>query len=162
VPGNKGVPELYLEYLNMDHAIMGMLIPITAIIFGVGIGSLTIWAEHKRKSQLLDQLHRERMLALEKGVEPPAIAPGLVGFLSNKPKVAPRYLWPKAMRNGMWMLLSGLVLYFAIDNAGGEEGSLFALIPAAIGVANLIYAAVLWQQEKDEPPRRPGVDNELL
>ena len=28
---------------------------------GIGIGMLAIWSEHKRKSQLLEQNHRERM-----------------------------------------------------------------------------------------------------
>jgi hypothetical protein len=32
--------------------------------------------------------------------------------------------------------------------AGGREGALFGLIPAAIGVANLVYAAVLWRKEE--------------
>jgi hypothetical protein len=27
-------------------------------------------------------------------------------------------------------------------------------VPAALGLANLIYAAVIWKQEKDEPPAR--------
>jgi hypothetical protein len=137
----------------MDPALLGISIPIVAIIFGVGVFALSIWSEHKRKAQLLEQLHRERMLALEKGVEPPAIAPGLVGFLNNKPIPPARAMWPKAMRNGLMFLLGGVVLFFAINNAGGEEGAMFGLIPAALGVANLVYAAVLWSQEKDEPTR---------
>jgi len=141
----------------MEPALIGVSIPIVAIVFGVGVGALAIWSEHKRKSQLLDQLHRERMLALEKGVEPPAIAPGLVGDLTAKSRPAkpvPRYEWPRAMRNGLAMLLGGVVLYFAVDRAGGEEGAIFMLVLAALGTANLIFAAVLWNQEKDEPPRQ--------
>lgn len=136
----------------MEPALLGISIPIVAIICGVGIGSLSIWSEHKRKAQLLDQLHRERMLALEKGVEPPAIAPGLVGDLTAKSKPVPRFLWPRAMRNGIAMLFSGVVLYFGVDRAGGDEGAIFMLVLAGLGVANLIYAAVVWKQEKDEPP----------
>jgi hypothetical protein len=144
----------------MSPAHIGALIPIVAIVFGIGIGALTVWSEHKRKAQLLDQLHRERMLALEKGVEPPAISPGLVGYLNNHSKKQPRHLWPKAMRNGLAGLFGGVVLYFAVDRAGGEEGALFMLVLAALGVANLIYAAVVWKQEKDEPPApRALMDN---
>jgi len=130
---------------------IAVFIPIVAIVMGIGIGMLSIWSEHKRKAQLLEQLHRERMLALEKGVEPPTITPGLVGFLNSKTQPQPRYLWPRAMRTGLWFLFGGVVLYFAIDEAGGHEGALFAIVLAAIGFANLIYAAVLWQQEKDAP-----------
>jgi hypothetical protein len=140
-----------LEKLIMNPGLIAVWIPIVAIVFGIGIGMLSVWSEHKRKAQLLEQLHRERMMALEKGVEPPVITPGLVGFLNSRPKAAPKYLWPKAMRNGLWLLLGGIVLFFAIVRAGGDEGALFALIPAAVGIANLIYAAVLRHQEKTEP-----------
>ena len=96
------------------------------------------------------------MLALEKGVEPPALPPGMVGDLAAKtpkPRLVPRYLWPRAMRNGLMMLFSGIVLFFAVDRAGGSEGAVFMLVPAALGLANLVYAVVLWKQEKDEPSK---------
>jgi hypothetical protein len=140
----------------MDAGTIGVLIPVVAIVFGTSVGAVAIWTEHKRKAQLLEQLHRERMLSLDKGVEPPPVTPGLVGFMNEKPPKPPvpaRAMWPKAMRNGLMLLFSGAMLYFAIDNAGGEPGAPFALIPAAIGVANLVYAAVLWSQEKNEPPK---------
>ncbi len=137
----------------MNPAVIGAFIPIVAITLGIGIGSLAIWAEHRRKLDLIDRIHRERMLALEKGVEPPALPPGMVGDLAAKPKLVPRYLWPRAMRNGLMLLFGGIVLYFAVDKAGGSEGAMFMLVPAALGVANLIYAAIVWKQEKDEPPK---------
>jgi hypothetical protein len=137
----------------MDPAVIAVSIPIVAIVFGIGIGALAIWAEHKRKVELIDRIHRERMLALEKGVEPPALPPGMVGDLAAKPKLVPRYLWPRAMRNGLMMLFGGIVLCFAVDRAGGEEGAMFMLVPAVLGLANLVYAAVLWKQEKDEPSK---------
>jgi hypothetical protein len=138
----------------MEPAVIGAFIPIVAITLGIGIGSLAIWSEHKRKLELIDRLHRERMLALEKGVEPPALPPAMVGHLASKP--VPRHLWPRAMRNGLMLLFGGIVLYFGVDNAGGEEGAIFMLIPAVLGLANLIYAAVIWKQDKDEPPKLEG------
>jgi hypothetical protein len=50
-------------------------------------------------------------------------------------------------------LFGGIVMYFGVERAGGSEGSVFMLIPAVLGLANLIYAAVLWQQEKNEPSK---------
>lgn len=137
----------------MNPAVIGVFIPIVAITLGIGIGALAIWSEHKRKLELIDRLHRERMLALEKGVEPPAMPPGMVGDLAAKPKLVPRYLWPRAMRNGLMLLFGGVVLFFAVNEAGGREGAMFMLVPAALGLANLIYAAVIWKQEKDEPSK---------
>jgi hypothetical protein len=129
------------------------MIPIVAITLGIAIGALAIWSEHKRKLELIDRLHRERMLALEKGVEPPALPPGMVGDLAAKTKLVPKYLWPKAMRNGLALFFGGIVMFFAVDRAGGSEGAMFMLVVAVIGLANLIYAAVLWQQEKSEPSK---------
>jgi hypothetical protein len=156
--GIKGVRNVLLEKLIMEAAVVGAFIPIVAITLGIGIGALAIWSDHKRKLELIDRIHRERMLALEKGVEPPALPPGMIGDLAAKPakpRIAPRYLWPGAMRNGLALLFGGIVLYFAVVEAGGQEGAGFMLVPAALGLANLIYAVVLWQQEKNEPPQRP-------
>src|SRR5688572_19842629 len=114
--GIKGVRNAHLEKLIMNPGVIGAFIPIVAITFGIGIGCLAIWSEHKRKLELIDRLHRERMLALEKGVEPPALPPAMVGHLASKPES--RYLWPRAMRNGLMLLFGGIVLYFAVDNAG--------------------------------------------
>lgn len=151
--GIKGVRNVHLEKSIMNPAVIGVFIPIVAITLGIGIGALAIWSEHKRKLELIDRLHRERMLALEKGVEPPAMPPGMVGDLAAKPKLVPRYLWPRAMRNGLMLLFGGVVLFFAVNEAGGREGAMFMLVPAALGLANLIYAAVIWKQEKDEPSK---------
>jgi hypothetical protein len=137
----------------MHPGVIGAFIPIVAIVLGIGIGALAIWTEHKRKIELIDRLHRERMLALEKGVEPPALPPGMVGDLAAKPKLVPRYLWPRAMRNGLMLLFGGIVLYFGVERAGGSEGAIFMLVPSVLGLANLIYAAVLWKQEQEEPSK---------
>jgi len=125
---------------------IAVFIPIVAIVMGIGIGMLAIWSEHKRKAQLLEQNHRERMHAIEKGVEMPPLPPGLIG-VGNGPATASA---PKALRSGIMMTLIGIVLFVAIGVAGGKEGALFGLIPAAIGVANLVYAAVLWKKEERE------------
>lgn len=122
----------------------GIFIPIVAIIMGVGIGMQTIWSEHKRKSQLLEQNHRERMHAIEKGIELPPLPPNLVSG-GNGPSTASA---AKSLRSGVMLTLIGILLFVAINQAGGKEGALFGLIPAAIGVANLVYAAILWNKEK--------------
>ena len=129
----------------MDPGIIAVFIPIVAIIMGIGIGMLAIWSEHKRKAQLLEQNHRERMHAIEKGVELPPLPPHLVG-VGNGPATASA---AKSLRSGIMLTLIGILLYVAIYVAGGLEGALFGLIPAAVGVANLVYAAILWKSEKE-------------
>jgi hypothetical protein len=53
------------------------------------------------------------------------------------------------LRSGVLLLGIGIVLYFAIDASGGPEGALFGLIPATLGLANVVYAAVLFKKERD-------------
>jgi len=130
----------------MEPWMIGVIVPVVGIVMGIGIGMLAIWSEHKRKAQLLEQNHRERMHALEKGIEMPPLPPGLVN-IGNGPATASA---AKALRSGIMMTLIGIVLFIAIIVAGGTKGALFGLIPAAIGVANLVYAAVLWKKEEKE------------
>jgi uncharacterized membrane protein YkvI len=140
----KGVRNAHSEKIDMDPGVIGVFIPIVAIVMGIGIGMLAIWSEHRRKAQLLEQNHRERMHAIEKGLELPPLPAGLIG-VSNGPATASAV---KSLRSGIMLTLIGIILYFAIDMVGADEASLFGLIPSAIGIANLVYAAILWNKEK--------------
>ena len=135
----------------MDPGVIGVFIPIIAIIMGVGIGIVAIWSEHKRKAQLLEQNHRERMQAIEKGIELPPLPANLVSG-GNGPSTASA---AKSLRSGIMMVLIGGILYVAIDRVGASEAALFGLIPAAIGFANLVYAAIQWKKEQADVPKRP-------
>jgi hypothetical protein len=110
---------------------------------GIGIGMMAIWSDHKRKAQILEQNHRERMHAIEKGIELPPLPASLVGGSTpTAPSAA------KSLRIGIMLTLIGILLFIAIVVAGGQEGALFGLLPACVGVANLVYAAIQWKQEK--------------
>src|SRR3954469_12074024 len=131
----------------MNVAYMPFLIPIVAIVFGIGIGMLGIWSDHKRKAQILEQNHRERMHAIEKGIELPPIPANLVSA-SNGPATASA---AKSLRSGIMLTLMGAILFVAIASIAEARGAIFGLIPAAVGIANLVYAAILWKREKAAP-----------
>ena len=69
----------------------------------------------------------------------------LVASNANGPATASA---AKSLRSGVMLVLIGIVLFFAIDMVGAEEAALFGLIPAAVGIANLVYAAIQWDKEK--------------
>jgi hypothetical protein len=127
----------------LENSIMSVFwVPIVAIVFSLGMAMLGLWADHQRRSQKLDHAHRERMAAIEKGVPLPPI-------LEEKERGEDKWSNPARMlRSGVLLLTLGLILYFAIDAAGGHEGALFGLIPAALGLANLAYAAVLFDKDR--------------
>jgi hypothetical protein len=109
-------------------ALLSLFIPILGIIMGVLIAIAVIFAAHRQKMQRNDMRHKERMAALEKGLE---IPPEPVES-DNGSKVS-------TLRTGLTGLLVGVVLYFALGAVAGSEVALFGLIPAAIGLANLIF-----------------------
>jgi len=139
--GFKAVRNGYAEKLIMN---LVFFIPITAIVMGIGIGMLGLWTDHKRKSQVLEQMHKERMAAIEKGIELPPmnVDPLTVKAPSSVANPA------RVLRNGVFMVSFGIVLYFALVTVGASEAAVFGLIPATIGLANLAYSAVLFDKER--------------
>jgi hypothetical protein len=131
---------------------IGVFIPIVAIIFGIGMGMLSVWTEHKRRSQLLDQSHRERMAALEKGLPMPELPTNLLSRRAEEAHGDPGHAPLRAMRSGLTLLGIGIVLYFGLDRLTGGDVALFGLIPAVIGVANLVYAGLLSRKLRDAGP----------
>jgi Domain of unknown function (DUF6249) len=134
----------------MTPDVIGVFIPIVAIVFGIGMGALSTWTEHKRRSQLLEQSHRERMAALEKGQPLPDVPAGLINGKAEdaNPRNAPL----RAMRTGLTLLGIGIVLFFGLQRLTGGDVALFGLIPAVIGAANLVYAGLLSRKEREAGP----------
>lgn len=125
------------EYLGMG---MGFF----ALAAGFGLAFLAIWSDYRKRRDLIDMLHRERMLALEKGLELPEIPRTLVG---EQPESKPGYVSPtKGLKGGLIWLVTGLgfTLFFAFEVGRTGDGRwngpnpALGLIPAGIGVVNLI------------------------
>ena len=129
----------------MRPEILSLLIPIIAIVMGIGIGSLTIYLEYRKRKDMFALYHQERMAAIEKGIELPPLPEGFFSA-DGKP---PRPLSPhgKLLTGLVWLFigLSLLVaLYFTHSHA-----ALFALIPTAIGLAYLIYYFAVGKKEAE-------------
>jgi hypothetical protein len=142
--------KAYLEKSIMNWVVF--LIPITAIVMGIGIGMLGLWTDHKRKSQLLEQAHKERMAAIEKGIPLPALSLNGNALTDRSSKEAANPA--RVLRSGIFMVGLGIVLYFALVQVGAGEAALFGLIPTTIGLANLAYAAVLFDKERKAAANR--------
>lgn len=111
----------------MAIEMFALLIPILTVVLGVAIAIVWIVTAHRQKVQRIDTRHKERMAAIEKGLEFP---PDPV-----EPDVGRR---PGGLRSGLAGLLVGIVLYLALRAVADEDVALFGLIPAAIGIANLV------------------------
>lgn len=115
------------------------LIPIVGIIFGIGIAAVAIVTKHREDLQRNELRHRERLAAIEKGIELPP-DPVTDGGNGSKGR--------SQLKNGMIGLFVGIVLYFALRELVGDRIALFGLVPAAVGLANLIFYFVDFRKNK--------------
>lgn len=122
--------------------ILGLLIPITAIAGGLSIPIIYLITHYKKRQQLLEQNHKERLLALEKGIELPPIP---VELLTRDPfddQTPARPGWDDAdryLRTGIMWLFVGLALGAVVLIKNEPENAGWALIPIAVGLAKLLF-----------------------
>jgi hypothetical protein len=111
----------------MDIEQMALMIPILGIVLGVGIAIVAIIAAHREKQKRVELRHRERLAAIEKGIE-----------LAPDPEPDAGVKKTSSLKSGLSGVFIGALLYFALDRVVNEDVALFGLIPAALGIATLI------------------------
>ncbi len=130
----------------MDPAIVGELIPIVAIIAGIGAGVFGMYINYRRRVQRTELRHRERMAAIEKGLELPP----------DPPDAEPRSQDDgRFLRNGLILVAVGLSVTAGLMSLSHSVPYLFGLVPAAIGVAELLYYFIRTRAAKAaaQPPQ---------
>ena len=135
-----------MEYIQ--H-ISPLLIPIIAIVMGIGIGMLALTLDFRKKSQLMEMHHRERMLAIERGIELPPLRRELEDDGARLGARSPA----RSLRSGLVLLFVGITIATALYVENGGSGAIWGLIPAAVGLAHLIYYFV---EGRRSPPPSSG------
>jgi len=116
----------------MNEDVVAVFIPIVAIIMSLSIPIVFAIVDYRRRRDIVDANHRERMAAIERGMELPALPESF--YQSIKPARRSSYLLP-----GLVWLFIGIGLYVALGAVAGDDVKYFALIPAGVGLALLIY-----------------------
>jgi hypothetical protein len=119
------------------------MIPIISIIMGIGMGMFAVYLGYRKRKELLDHFHQERMAAIERGIECPPWPDRLLGD-ENAPASPRRHL----LKGLVWLFI-GLAATVAVYVAIDHEQALFGLIPAGIGLAHLIYYFVEGRKEAE-------------
>jgi Domain of unknown function (DUF6249) len=128
------------------HGILALSIPIIAIVMGIGIAMLRTWLDYKKKKELFELHHRERMAAIDKGIELPPLPVELLA--------GPQERYPNdPLKTGLVWTLIGVAVSVALFLAGRDQWA-WGLIPAAVGVANLIYFAITRKANGDSATGR--------
>jgi hypothetical protein len=121
---------------DLKH-IIPFFIPIIAIVMGIGIGMLSLWLDYQKKVRLFELNHKERLFALERGIELPPLPADF--FISGGPKNESSDPRASSLRWGLMWLLLGAAFAVAIGSNNSLEEASWALLPVAVGLAQLIY-----------------------
>jgi Domain of unknown function (DUF6249) len=118
--------------------IMALMIPIIAIVMGIGIGMLALWLDYRRKRDVYALFHKERMAAIEKGMEVPPLP---TDFFNDYNKGRQRPI-AEYLRRGLVWLFIGAAVVLGLYGSGDHENALWGLIPTGFGAANLLYYVI--------------------
>jgi len=124
--------------MEEGQGIIALFIPLFGIVFGIAVAIVAIISKHREKLQRTELRHKERLAAIEKGLElPPELEQPENGDMRGS----------GSLRSGLIGLGVGIVLYFALGRVAGDDVALFGLIPAAVGLANLIFYFIETRRE---------------
>lgn len=110
------------------------LIPLFGIVFAIGlplaIPIIVIVLNYRKRRQLMQLHHIERMAAIERGMEIPPLPIELLDGSARRRRTS---LLP-----GLVWLFVGLAVLIALGSSSEDE-AMIGLIPAGVGLAYLIY-----------------------
>lgn len=119
----------------MDEDVVAIFIPLTAIFMSLLIPIVFSIVDYKRRKDIVEANHKERLAAIERGMDIPPLPESF--YLPLKPPRRSSYLLP-----GLVWLFVGVGLFIPLAVVVGEGVQFFALMPIGVGVALLIYHAV--------------------
>ena len=130
----------------MEPQQLVFVIPIVAIVMGIGIGMLTLVLDYRKKREMFALHHKERLAAIEKGVDLPPLPPE---FFQDGRRSRPRHP-SDFLRRGLVLLFIGIAVTAAMYQSA-PDAYLWGVIPGAIGIALLLYYAVVGRKLPSSP-----------
>ena len=125
----------------MNEEVIAVFIPIVAIVMSLLIPIIYQVTEYRRRRDIVEALHKERMASIERGIEPKPLPEELLNpFRRNR---NPRYLL-----TGMIWLFIGIGIFVFLGAVAGEEVRWIGLIPGGVGLAYLLYHLIEGRHEK--------------
>ncbi len=122
------------------QTILGVLIPVVAIVLGIGFVAFVIFLDFHKRRHAMELLHAERMAAIEKGIELPPLPEEYFSGDGSSASGRPSGI-PKALRPGLILTFVGIAITLGLWGSG-VVGSLWwwGLVPLGVGVAFLLTA----------------------
>ena len=130
----------------MDEDVVAVFIPVIAIFMSLLIPIVFAIVDYRRRRDIVEANHKERMAAIERGMEAPQLPESF--YQSIKPARRSSYLLP-----GLVWLFVGVGIFMALGAIAGEDVRYLGLVPAGVGLAYLIYYFV---EGRKLPPAGQG------
>jgi hypothetical protein len=133
----------------MSADVIGTLIPIVAIVMGVLVVIVFQVMEYRRRKDIVEAHHRERLAAIDRGMDIPPLPESFYNPLRRSR--GPRYL----LTGMIWFFLGGGMIV-ALGALAGMEVGLLGVIPASVGLAYLLYYFIEGRHERPEQEQAAG------
>lgn len=131
----------------MDNAVQ-LVIPLVAIVLGILMITVAIVTKHRRQMRELDNRHRERMAAIEKGLDLPPDPVAEQAAAAVQRSIASQRDGSRYLLRGLIWLGIGVALTASNELLGDRT---YGWIAVAIGAAYLIYFASKGRHEGPPP-----------
>jgi hypothetical protein len=130
--------------MNFMSEILDAVVPVVAVVMIFGTGMLALFLNYLKRKQLFALYHQERMAAIEKGIELPPLPEDFFREDSPPPRRQSQRPRHGTLLGGLILFFVGITLYLAIHFTvsrmeDGADPAMFALIPAGVGAACVIY-----------------------
>jgi len=128
----------------MSTDVLGVFIPIVAIIMSLSIPIVFAIVDYRRRRDIVEAHHKERMAAIERGMDLPPLPEAFFKSFSSDRR-------PRHLLTGMIWTFVGAGLFVALREVAGRDVAWFALIPIGVGLALLIYYFVEGRKLREPP-----------
>jgi uncharacterized protein DUF6249 len=135
--------------------VLGELIPIIAIVMGLSVAMLSLYFDFRKKRELFQLHHAERMAAIEKGIELPPLPPEFFGEYRNREPRASRH-----RRHGLILSFLGIAISVGLWGSAHARGAWWGLVFFALGAAFLLSSRLesaerLKSSQGEDPHAQP-------
>ena len=124
----------------MSENVVALFIPITAIFMSLLIPIVYAIVEYRRRRDIVEAHHTERMAAIERGMDIPPLPESFYQGIQRAKR--PRYL----LAGLVWFFI-GVGIFIALNAVADRSVAYFGLIPAGVGLAFLIFYMVEGRKE---------------
>jgi len=140
--------------------IVALSIPIVAIIGGIPAGIIRTLG----RQRLIELAQRERIAAIERGVDPAKLAPLPVSALDDEPETWTMSQYDRDRRRSQGLMIGGIVTFavglglMAFLSVMEDHGNAWAvgIIPATVGVALLLSSFLVRPKQNGGGSTMPG------